>query len=61
MITTFTPQFDLSTASPESQKESPHTEREGPSDLAIRNVLDFSRNLEVKPSSYLKTVDYIRS
>ena len=61
MTKTFTSDLEFTAKPTEKDQENPSFQIAEPSFQTIQNILNFSKNLEVKPSEMLKTVDFMRS
>ena len=61
MTQTFTPALDLTAQEIEKELQSGLSTEAEPSENTIRNILNFSRNLEVKQSSLVNTIEVLKS
>lgn len=60
MTQTFTLDLDL-TAKQNEKEFNQEFDFAGPSEQTIQNILNFSRNLEVKKSEFLKSIELLKS
>jgi hypothetical protein len=58
MTKTFTPEI---TAAPIKEEEIAFLCAAGPSESTIRNILNYSRNLEVRPSQLIAEIYFVKS
>jgi len=61
MIKTFTPDLEIAVNLTETEAENHVFEQAEPSLLTIRNILNYSKNLEIQRSESLGDLPYIRS
>ena len=61
MTKTFTQRPDLTAITLKKEKKIPFFEVAGPSNTIIQNILNFSKNLEVKHSRLIPPIELIRS
>lgn len=61
MTQTFTLTPDFTAKNKQSLAKSEFPDFAEPSQHLIQNILNFSRNLEVKPSQYVKHVELVKS
>lgn len=61
MVKTFTPSNDLPVTPSALEQEALLAERAEPSARTLQAILNFSRNLEVKPSALVNNIEFIRS
>jgi hypothetical protein len=61
MIETFTPRVDWHAKPTLKEEKIPFTDFAEPSKNVIKNILNFSKNLEVKQSFFIKDIAFIKS
>lgn len=61
MTETFTQSPDLTAEHPVKEEKIPFAPFAEPSENVIRNILNFSRNLEIKKSGLIPPIEVIRS
>lgn len=61
MTQTFTLDFDFTAKNTGAEARKEFPEQAEPSENTLKNILNFSRNLEVKRSTLLETVDWMKS
>lgn len=61
MVKTFTPSNDLTVKPSAQEQDMLLAGTAEPSAKTIKSILDFSRNLEVRPSGLINTVEFIKS
>ncbi len=61
MTQTFTPALDFTADDTKKEQKNTFLEFAEPSNNSIQNILNYSKNLEVKPSELLKTVEFVKS
>lgn len=61
MTQTFTLDLDFTAKNIEKELKSQFLEIAEPSEKTIQNILNFSRNLEIKKSRFLPPIEVIRS
>lgn len=61
MTQTFTQALDFTANDTEKEQKNAFLEFAEPSNYTIQNILNFSRNLEVKQSKLVKTIELLKS
>ena len=61
MTKTFTSDLEFTAKQTEKDQDNPSFQFAEPSFETIQNILNFSKNLEVKASQLLKSVDFLKS
>ena len=61
MIQTFTPALDITVADTEKESKNNFFDLAEPSNLTIQNILNYSKNLEVKQSRLIREVELMKS
>ena len=61
MTQTFTPNTDLTAKNTKKEQKEDFLNFAEPSESTINTILSYSKNLEVKPSNLIKTLEFIKS
>jgi len=61
MTQTFTLDLDFTAKQTKKEQENGYLELAEPSENTIQNILNFSKNLEVKQSKLIKAVEFLKS
>jgi len=61
MIKTFTPTPEITAEQTEKDQENPSFQTVEPSNLTIQNILNFSRNFEVKTAANGTRIEFLKS
>lgn len=61
MTQTFTPATDFTDEEHRKEQKNTFQDFDVPSEKTIQNILNFSKNLEIKPSRLVEAVEFIRS
>jgi hypothetical protein len=61
MIKTFTPSLEITAEQTEKDQENPSFQAVEPSVLTIQNILNFSRNLEIRTTAAGTKIEFIKS
>lgn len=61
MTKTFTPSLDFTATPSEKEQKNTFLEIAEPSNQTIQNILNFSKNIEVKQSKFVKEIEFLKS
>lgn len=61
MTETFTPGLDLTVKPTAEEQKIPLADFAEPSENVIKNILNFSKNLEIRPSRLIREIELIKS
>lgn len=61
MMQTFTPASDFTAEQPQKESKNTFLDLAEPSENTIQNILNFSKNLEIKQSNLVNHIELIKS
>ena len=61
MIKTFTPDFDFTIDTKSKKRQNVYSSKVEPSDAVINAILNYSKNLDIKPAKHVPFIEFIKS